>query len=321
MLSPMISFLHPGRLWLLVIPVLLVVLYLILSARLRSGGRRVGRTRLDLVLPRDSPIKRHISVLAAVLALASLVVAYSQPTDVVMVPRERATVVIALDISRSMQAQDIAPSRIEAAQTAAKEFVDMLPPAFNVSLVVFAGDARMMVPPNLDRGMVKRAIDSLTLAPATAIGDGIYASLDALTLAPPDPDNPDEPAPGAIVLLSDGYTNMGRDSASAAQAAKEQGVPVYAIAYGTPDGYLIEDGVRVPVPVNHAELARVAQISGGKKYSAQSLSDLQAVYQTLARAIGYVEEEIEVTDRYAMYALFLSVLAGLGVISLAARWP
>ena len=321
MLTPMISFMQPGRLWLLLIPAVIVVLYLVLSARLRSGGRRVGRTRLDLVLPKDSPIKRHVSVGAAVLALSSLVVAYAQPSDVVMVPRERATVVLAIDISRSMAAQDVAPSRIEAAQTAAKDFVDMLPPEFNISLVVFAGNVDTPVPPTQDRGMVKRAIDSLTLAPATAIGDGIYASLDALLLAPPDPDHPDEPAPGAIVLLSDGYTNVGRDSAKAAEAAKEQNVPVYAIAYGTPGGYLVEDGVRVPVPVNHAELARVAQLSGGKKYSAESLGDLRAVYETLARSIGYVEDEVEVTQRFALFALALSVLAGMGVISLAARWP
>ena len=145
--------------------------------------------------------------------------------------------------------------------------------------------------------------------------------LDALLLAPPDPDHPDDPAPGAIILLSDGYTNIGRDSATAAQAAKDQGVPVYTIAYGTPSGYVYEEGVRVPVPVNHAELARVAQISGGKKYAAESVSDLRGVYETLARSVGYDEMETEVTDRFALLALALSVIAGLGVISLAARWP
>ena len=116
-------------------------------------------------------------------------------------------------------------------------------------------------------------------------------------------------------------TPPGRDSATAAQAAKDQGVPVYTIAYGTPGGYVYEEGVRVPVPVNHAELARVAQISGGKKYAAESVSDLRGVYETLARSVGYDEMETEVTDRFALLALALSVIAGLGVISLAARWP
>ena len=253
--------------------------------------------------------------------MTSLVVAYAQPTALVPVPRERATVVVTIDVSRSMRAQDVAPSRIEAAQEAAKEFVDLLPATFNVSLVTFSGTAAIMSAPTLDRGAVKRAIDSLELAPATAIGEGIFTSLDSLLLAPPDPDNPDEPAPGAIIVLSDGYTNIGRDSATAAQAAKEQGVPVYTIAYGTPGGYVYEEGVRVPVPVNHAELARVAQISGGKKYAAETVSDLRGIYETLARSVGYDEMEVEVTDRFALYALLLSVLAGSGVISLAARWP
>ncbi len=317
---PMLSFLQPSRLWLLLIVVGVGVLYLVLAARLRSGGRR-SRTRLDLVIPRDSPIKRHVSVAASLLAMTSLVVAYAQPTALVPVPRERATVVVTIDVSRSMRAQDVAPSRIEAAQEAAKEFVDLLPATFNVSLVTFSGTAAIMSAPTLDRSAVKRAIDSLELAPATAIGEGIFTSLDSLLLAPPDPDNPDEPAPGAIIVLSDGYTNIGRDSATAAQAAKEQGVPVYTIAYGTPGGYVYEEGVRVPVPVNHAELARVAQISGGKKYAAETVSDLRGIYETLARSVGYDEMEVEVTDRFALYALLLSVLAGLGVISLAARWP
>ena len=317
---PLISFMHVGRLWLLLIPLAIGIGYLVLASRF-GGGRRRERSRRALVMPRDSAVKRHLSVLAALLALASLVVAYAKPSDLVQVPRERATVVLAIDVSRSMRAQDVTPSRIAAAQTAAKGFVDMLPTEFNVALVVFSGTANLPVPPTTDRNAVKRAIDAIQLAPATAIGEGIYTALDALQLAPPDPDHPDEPAPGAIVLLSDGYTNIGRDSATAAESSKQQQVPIYSIAYGTADGYLVEDGQRVPVPVNHAELARVSQISGGKKYSAESLGDLQKVYQTLARSIGYVEEEVEVTDRYALYALLLSILAGCGVISLAARWP
>ncbi|MGI5950733.1 MAG: VWA domain-containing protein [Brooklawnia sp.] len=317
---PMIDFMHPGRLWLMLLVAGVAVLYLVLSSRLRTGTRR-QRTRLDLVIPRDSPIKRHLSVLAALLAMAALILAYAKPIGYMQVPRERATVVITIDISKSMRAQDVAPSRIEAAQTAAKEFVDMLPTTFNIAVVAFGGTTTMVSPPTLDRGAVKRAIDSLELIPATAVGEGVFTSLDALMLAPPDPDNPDEPAPGAVILLSDGYTNSGREPSVAAQAAADQDVPVYTIAYGTPGGYVYEEGVRVPVPVNHRELLELAQISGGKKYTAESLGDLRDVYETLASSIGYEDVEVEVTERYALYALVCSVLAGLGVISLAARWP
>lgn len=315
----MIEFQHSGRLWLLLIVVAVLVFYLILSLRLQ-GGRR-PKTRLDLVLPRDSPLKRHLSVSASLLSMSALVLAFATPLALVDQPRERATIIVTMDVSLSMRAEDVAPTRLDAAKTAAQQFVDALPPSFNVALVTFSGTATMISPPTLDRGAVKNAINSLELAPATAVGEGIYTSLDALALAPTDPDNPDEVAPGAIVLLSDGYTNVGRDSATAATTSGEQGVPIYTIAYGTAGGYVWEEGVRVPVPVNHNELSVVAKNSGGKKYAAESLSDLNDVYSALARDIGYEKVKTEITDRFALGALVCAVLAGAGVISLAARWP
>lgn len=318
---PLIQFMHPGRLWALVLVALLAVAYLVLNAR-RGGTRRPqGRTRLDLVVPRDSALKRHLSVIASLAAVVSLVIAWAQPAGVVQVPRERATVVVTIDISMSMRAEDVDPNRLAAAQQAATEFVDLLPASFNVALVTFGGTASIVTPPTLDRNAVKKAINAIELIPATAIGEGIYTSLDALTLAPADPEHPDDPAPGAIVLLSDGYTNIGRDSAEAAQVAKNQNVPVYTIAYGTSTGYVYEDGQRVNVPVNHKELADIARISGGTKYAAESVGDLRSIYESLARDIGYQPQEVEVTDRYALYALLFTLVAGLGVISLAARWP
>lgn len=318
---PMLELLHPGRLWLLALVVAVGIFYLVISNQRNLGARRRGETRLDLVIPRDSALKRHISVGASLLAMAALIFAYAQPQDITYVPRERATVVIAIDVSRSMKAEDVAPSRIEAAKAAAKEFVDMIPATFNISLVTFAGTAQIATPPTTDHTALKSAVDAIELEPATAIGEAIYTSLDALALAPPDPDNPDDVAPGAIILLSDGYTNIGRDSGDAAAEAKKQHVPIYTIAYGTAGGYVYEDGQRLPVPVNHAELAQVAKSSGGKKYSAESLEDLRSIYQSVASAVGYDQQLVEVTDRFALYALLLSVLAGCGVISLAARWP
>lgn len=318
---PLIQFMHPGRLWALVLVVLLAAAYLLLNAR-RGGTRRPqGRTRLDLVVPRDSALKRHLAVIASLAAVVSLVIAWAQPSGVVQVPRERATIVLTIDISMSMRAEDVDPNRLAAAQQAATEFVDLLPSSFNVALVTFGGTASIVTPPTLDRNAIKKAIDAIELIPATAIGEGIYTSLDALTLAPIDPDHPDDPAPGAIVLLSDGYTNIGRDSAEAAQVAKDRNVPIYTIAYGTATGYVYEDGQRVNVPVNHKELADVARISGGTKYAAESVGDLRSIYESLARDIGYQPQEVEVTDRYAFYALLFTLVAGLGVISLAARWP
>lgn len=318
MMVLMLSFMSPHRLWWLIVPALVVALYLVLLARRRAIG---ASSLLASVLPRDTRLKRHLSVGASVLSLAMLVVAYAQPQAMVRVPRDRATVVVVIDVSRSMMATDVTPTRLDAAKEGAKEFVGSLPESFNVALVSFAATADIKMPPTTDRSALENAIDALDLAPSTAIGEGVYTALDALKLAPQDPDHPDETAPGAIVLLSDGATNMGRDSADAATESKKEGVPIYTIAYGTSSGYVYENGQRQSVAVDHAELSEVARDSGGKKYSADSLSSLEAVYETISHQIGYVQEYHEITARFAGIALVLAALASAGVISLAARWP
>lgn len=314
------EFMRPGRLWFLLLPAVIGLAYWLLSSRLRPTGNR-RRTRLDLVIPRDRAWKRHGAVALALLSLCSLVVAWAMPKAYTDVPRDRATVVIAIDVSRSMVATDVKPNRLRAAQDAAVQFTRELPERFNVALVSFAATAQVVVPPTTDRGAVDRAIENLEVAPSTAIGEGIFSSLDALKLVPEDPKHPGETAPAAIVLLSDGATNIGRSSLGAAQESRKQSVPVYTIAYGTAEGYVIEGGQRQRVPVNHAELSAVARQSGGKKFAAASDQELRAVYQTIAQSIGYEKVYTEVTDKYAGLALLFAVLASLGVISLGARWP
>ena len=320
-MTPLISFFHPERLWLLALVPLLLLLYAGLLARSRTRSRRVGIDKLSKVMPRQAAWKRHVAVVSSVGSLASLVVAFAQPKDAVDVPRERATVVLAIDVSRSMEATDVDPNRLDAAKEAGSGFVDLLPRGFNVSLVAFAGSSSIIPPPTQDRGLVKRAIENLQLAPSTAIGEGIYSALDAMLLVPPDPLKPDEPTPGAIVLLSDGYTNIGRSSQVAARDAKEAGVPIYTIAYGTPGGYVISEGRREPVPVNPAELNTVARESGGEAFEAGSRAELERVYASIARSVGFEKVDQEVTELYAGIALGFAVLASLAVLSLAARWP
>ncbi|MDR2620106.1 MAG: VWA domain-containing protein [Propionibacteriaceae bacterium] len=317
----LLRFLEPARLWWLVLVPLIAGLYVALSLKLIVPRKDRRNRRLANLLPMESKWKRHFAVTSALLSLVMLVVAFARPLAYTQVPRERATIVLTIDVSRSMMAEDVSPDRITAAKEAAKEFVDMLPPGFNLAVVAFAASASIISPPSLDRGAAKRAIDSLELAPSTAIGDAIVTSLKALELAPKDPEHPDDPAPGAIVLLSDGATNSGIDSATAADRAKEAGVPIYTIAYGTPRGYVIENGQRYSVPVDHSELAEIAQRSNGKKFSAESRQDLSEVYETIARQIGYVDEATEVTGRYAGISLLFAIIAAVGVISLAARWP
>ncbi len=318
-LAVTLQFKAPWRLWWLLLVPVIGLIYLALARRI--SPRRRTRSRLDRVIPRDAAWKRHLAVLAALASLASLVLAYAIPMDYTEVPRDRATIVIAIDISKSMIATDVPPSRIDAEKVAAKQFLTELPARFNVALVSFAATGQIRVPPTTDRGAVSRAIDALQVEPSTAIGEGIYTSLKAVAEAPADPRKPNSRAPAAIVLLSDGSTNTGRSSLSAAEQAKKEGVPVYTIAYGTPWGYVTENGQRLPVPVDHAELHAIAAASGGQAYAAASSSELTAVYRTIASSVGLQKVYVEVTQRYAGIALVLAIIAALGVISLGARWP
>ncbi|HZA32498.1 MAG TPA: VWA domain-containing protein [Propionibacteriaceae bacterium] len=318
---PMLQFLAPSRLWLLLLIPALVGLYLLLVQRKRNRNKQVGRTMFDLVIPRDRTWLRHLAVGLSILSLLTLTLAFAKPKDEVSVPRERATIVVTIDVSLSMEATDVKPTRLEAAKAAAKDFVTSLPPKFNVALVSFAGTATTVVPPTLDRGAVTAAIANLSPDRSTAIGEGIYTSLAALAQVPPDPDNPDAVVPARVVLLSDGKTQIGRTSDQAAEAAKAQRVPIYTIAYGTAEGYIEIGGRQEPVPVDKAELAKVAKISGGEAYTASSAGELKQVYKDIGSSVGKEKVDREVTARYAGFGLGLAILAALGMVSLGARWP
>ena len=173
-------------------------------------------------------------LLLLLLSLSLLTLGSAQPTAAVRVPRDRATVMLALDVSLSMQATDVLPDRISAAKAAAKRFADLLPPRINLGLVKFGGNASVVVPPTLDRDSVKVAIDHLTLQDSTAIGEAVFTCLDAITVfGKATTANGDVPPPARIVLMSDGANNKGRSPAQAASTAIQARVPVSTIAFGT----------------------------------------------------------------------------------------
>jgi len=320
MILAAIGFLRPERLWgLATVPVLLAFYFI--WTLVKHTRASTDRSTLAVLFPKRRAWKRHVAVVAAVASLAALTLAWATPNGYTQVPKDRATVFVVMDVSRSMAATDVAPSRLEAAQEAVSKFVDDLPPGFNVALISFAANPTLLVPPTTDRNAVHQAIDNFKLAASTAIGDAIYNALDSLALIPPDPKHPNDPAPAVIVLLSDGGSNTGRPSASAAEQAKTLQIPVFTIAYGTPGGYIIDQGKRNPVPVNKDELRTISSVSGGKAYSAESLGQLTEVYSGIARSIGYDQEKTEITERFVGYAVALGAIALLGVMSLAARWP
>lgn len=311
------DFLHEGRLWaLLAIPALGLLYVALLWSRKDGGGRR-------LPINTDRPWVRHTAVVLAILSLGLLTVAWATPRQTIQVPRDRATVVIVMDVSLSMEAADVPPTRLVAAKESAKEFVNSLPPRFNVSLVEFAGTASIAVPPTTDRGVVNAAIENLQLRESTAIGEGIYAGLDALLMVPPDPDNPNEAVPATLVVLSDGESQRGRSPYTAAAAAKKAGVHVNTIAFGTDDGYIIDrrTGRREMVRVNREQLDEIAREGGGKGYYAPSADRLREVYAEIRQATGTEDAYQEVTSRYVGAGLAMGLLAALGIVSLGARWP
>ena len=321
MTTLILEFMQSARLWALILIPAIAGVYWYLARRIPQSRKPGSRSRIQLVIPKDAAWKRHGAVLLALLSLASLVIAWATPKDYGKQPRDRATVVVTIDVSWSMEAEDVKPNRLETAKQAAKKFISSLPERFNVALVTFAGTANVNVPPTVDRGVLTRAIDNLEMAPSTAIGEAIYTSLDALKQVPPDPDHPDETAPAAIVLLSDGASNLGRSSAAAAEQSKEMGVPIYTIAYGTQDGFVESNGERQRVAVDHHELYVIAERSGGKKFSAESADQLSEIYQALSSDVGYEKVPMEITDQYAGLAIIFAILAAVGVISLGARWP
>ncbi|QGF24381.1 VWA domain-containing protein [Raineyella fluvialis] len=316
---PMIQFLSPGRLWWLLLVPLLLLVHLVVSG-LAARGRGAHDPLLAAVRVERS-WQVHLAVILAALSLVALTVAFARPKQDVLQPRERATIVVAIDVSLSMQADDVTPTRLGASKEAAMDFVRSLPPKFNVALVSFAGTATVVVPPTQDRGVVTSAIDGLRLQPSTAIGEGIYTALSALNQVPPDPEHPNDPPPARIVLLSDGFTTIGRPAAEAAQQARSQSVPIYSIAYGTLGGSIMIEGSRQPVPVDYNELATVARISGGKAYRATTANQLKEVYRDIGSSVGKVAVPVDVSNRYVGVAAAFALLASLGVVSLAARWP
>lgn len=316
------NFSAPGRLiWLIAIP-LLIAAYLWASRRKNRRGMRFTNTSmLGAVVPKQSQWRRHLAVAFSLLSLVSLTGAWAKPVAQVDVPRERATIVVVLDVSQSMAANDVKPDRLTVAKNGAKDFVQSLPEKYNVALVAMSGNPSLVIPPTLDRAAMIRGIDSLQLRDSTAVGESIIVALRALDMAPKDKNDGDKPAPGAIVMLSDGTNTLGRPAEQGAAEAAKTKTPVYTIGYGTENGYVDLDGKREPVPVNQAQMQRVAEMTGGSYFKAATPDQLKKVYENIGSSVGVEKAERETTAAWAGWGLGFAALAALAAISLAARWP
>ena len=317
-----LDFADPERLWVLVLIPLLVAGYVVaLLQKNKLGMRFTNTTILSRVAPRQSQWRRHLAVALSLLSMGALSIAWARPTGIEMVPRERATVVMVMDVSLSMQATDVKPNRLDAAKESALQFVASLPVQYNIAVVSLAGSPAVRLPPTVDRAQARQAISTLKVQESTSIGESIYSALEALQMAPTGADGSTEPAPGAIVLLSDGQNTSGRSPVQAAAAAKQAGVPIYTIAYGTENGYVDVDGKRETVPPDPGLLAQLAAASGGEKFDAADKAQLDRVYTNIRSEVGYMPVKKEITALWAGYGLAFAVVAALAAVSLGARWP
>jgi Ca-activated chloride channel family protein len=316
----MIRFLQPW--WLLaVVPVLVVAAaYVWVQWHRRVYAMRFTNVELLRTLaPKGLGWRRHVAAAVFLLSMLALATAVARPALDAEEPLERATVMLAIDVSLSMEARDVAPSRIEAAQEAAKQFANELPLSYNLGLVAFAKAANVLVSPTKDRAAIVQAIDGLTLAQATATGEAVFTCLDAIRLVPAD--GAEGAPPARIVLLSDGYRTFGRSVEEAAAAAAAANVPVSTIAFGTDAGVVEIEGRAQQVPVDRQALSQLAETTRGFFYEAASLDELRRVYQDMGSSIGHRITPREVTQWYAGVGLLLALLAGALSLVWTSRLP
>lgn len=314
------TFLSAWRLLLLAGPACLLLAYLAAQrARRKAALRFTSVELLASVAPRRPGWQRHVPAAVLLGALVLLVVGFAQPTRVERTPRQRATVILALDTSGSMASTDVAPTRLAAAEQEARNFVNALPRGVQLGLVSFNQTARVLVLPTSDRSTVLGAIDALQVGGGTATGDAIYLALNAITTLPPGADG--TKAPAAIVLMSDGTPTVGRGDqspaemvAAAAASAKQAGIHISTIAFGTPDGTVELQGQTIAVPSDPAAMAQIAAVSAGQSFTAQTAGQLKSVYRQIGRTVGYDVHHHEITAWFTGLALAIAMLAAIAAL-------
>ncbi|HEX2698308.1 MAG TPA: VWA domain-containing protein [Anaerolineales bacterium] len=344
------SFLWPQFIYLLgLIPVIVVIYVWMLRRRRRFAVRYSSLSLVREALVHQSWLRRHLPFILFLLALASLIFALTRPVTVVTVPSGQTTIILTIDVSRSMCSTDILPSRLEAAEKAALSFIQSQPSNTQIGLVAFAGFAELIQPPTNDQEVLETAIESLTVGRRTAIGSGILESLDAIAeidkgVAPSVTDSGSGPtpvpqgayAPDIIVLLTDGVSNAGPLPLDAAQQAADRGVRVYTIGFGTAAGSTgplcgqqfqgndpFGGGGGFPFGaggfrrgIDEDTLRQIAEMTGGKYYSAESAGELQSVFQSLPTYLIVKHETSEISVLFAA----LGALFATAAILLSLNW-
>jgi Ca-activated chloride channel family protein len=313
-----VSFASPYVLLALLALPILVALYVGEQARRRRIGQAFALQRMQpSVAPRRPRWRKHLPQLAFLLAAIVLIAAAARPQRTIAVPVERASIMLATDISGSMAATDVSPNRLVAAKQAARAFLEKVPARVNVGVIAFNQTPTVLASPTTDREAAANALGQMTPSGGTASGEAIATAVSALRTNPRSSGNPNsQPPPAAIVLLSDGKSTSGRNAVNAARAAGQAGIRVYTVALGTPNGTITVPrrggGTQTqPVPPDPQALQAIASASGGQSYTAATTDRLSAVYQQLGSQLGHKTTKREITAEFAGGGLALLLLGGL----------
>jgi Ca-activated chloride channel family protein len=327
-----VTFGHPYLLLsLLVIPLAIGIYLLAERRRMRYA---VAFTNLDVLasVAGGRSWRRYVPPILFLLAIASLCVSIARPHRSTLIPSDRATVILVVDISGSMSATDVKPSRLQAAQAAVRTFLDHVPPRVRVGLIAFAGEPQVAAPPTTDRQVLRDAVDQLGYFRGfggTAIGDALAAAVDLAKPATPagkaqtiaDVTTKPGSSLASILFLSDGKQTRGvLEPMEGAQRAKDAAIPVYTVALGTPNGTVsgrfgFGQDRTIPVPPDPTTLKAIASLTGGNFYAAQSANAVQSAYSHLGSVVGRIPGRKEVTNE--LLALAAALLLAAGVLSAA----
>jgi Ca-activated chloride channel family protein len=268
------------------------------------------------VTPNRPRWRRHIPMLAVAVALAVLIVAAARPERTIAVPVDTGTIMLVNDTSGSMAATDVKPTRLAAAEKAANQFLHGVPASMRVGLIEFNTHVWLLQSPTTDHAQVSSALTQLRVTGGTAIGDALQTALHTIATVPKEGG---KQPPGAILLLSDGATDVGSDPITAAEQAAAKHIPIYTVELGTPGGTVTEKRgnrtITVPVPPNPAQLAEIARVSHGQAFTAQDAKGLDAIYQHLGAELGHKKVKHEMTASFAGGGLALLLLGGVASLA------
>lgn len=337
------SFVWPAMLLLLAAIPLGVLAYGVGDRRRRSRVAALGHLRVGT--PSDRPVRRvalrrRVPAALVLAGLTVLVLALARPQSVISTPRFEGTVILSFDVSGSMAADDVEPTRMEAAKTAARAFVARQPPSILTGVVAFSDSGFSVLVPTGDQTEVLAAIDRLDPERGTSIARGIISSLTAIAASERDPAEgyytnrspdpvqlpalvpPGTTVPAAIVLLSDGENNQRPDPLEAAQAAAERGIRIFTVGIGTEEGSTLEiEGFRVHSRLDEPSLRRIAEVTGGTYYAATDPAELEGIYRNIETRLVLRPEATEVTSLFAGAAVLLLTMGALAGLRWLGRLP